>query len=60
VYEVNARTRVLRVVAVGLRRHIYEELASRLRRPSGDKAANEAGLARALRSLIVKGRGRIE
>lgn len=25
-----------------------------------DAAANEAGLARALRSLIVKGRGRIE
>jgi len=35
VYEIDSRARLLRVVAVGHRRHIYEELASRLRRPSG-------------------------
>ena len=31
VYEIDSRARVLRVVAVGHRRHIYEELTSRLR-----------------------------
>jgi mRNA interferase RelE/StbE len=35
VYEVDGRARVLRVVAVGQRRHIYEQLAARLRSPSG-------------------------
>jgi mRNA interferase RelE/StbE len=35
VYEIDSRARLLRVVAVGHRRHIYEEMASRLRRPSG-------------------------
>jgi mRNA interferase RelE/StbE len=33
VYEVDFRARVLRIVAVGHRRHIYEELTSRLRSP---------------------------
>ena len=33
VYEIDSRARVLRVVAVGHRRHIYEELASRLGSP---------------------------
>jgi mRNA interferase RelE/StbE len=35
VYEIDSRARVLRIVAVGHRRHIYEELASRLRPPAG-------------------------
>jgi mRNA interferase RelE/StbE len=33
VYEVDARKRTLRVVAVGHRRYIYEQLAARLRLP---------------------------
>jgi mRNA interferase RelE/StbE len=34
VYEIDSRARVLRVIAVGHRRHIYEEVAARLaRRP---------------------------
>jgi len=35
VYEVESNTRVLRVVAVGHRQHIYEQLAARLRPPPG-------------------------
>ena len=37
VYEIDSRARVLRIVAVGHRRHIYEELASRLRPSSGQR-----------------------
>jgi mRNA interferase RelE/StbE len=35
VYEIDSRSRVLRVVAVGHRRHIYEQVAARLGSPSG-------------------------
>jgi mRNA interferase RelE/StbE len=38
VYEIDSRARTLRVVAVGHRRQIYEELAARLRSPSGGEA----------------------
>jgi len=35
VYEIDSRARVLRVVAVGHRRHIYEQVAAGLRSRSG-------------------------
>lgn len=35
VYEIDSKARVLRVVAVDHRRHIYEDLAARFRAPSG-------------------------
>jgi mRNA interferase RelE/StbE len=38
VYTIDSRARVLRVVAVGHRRHIYEELASRLRPSRASRA----------------------
>src|SRR5205823_10998863 len=37
VYEIDSKARVLRIVAVGHRQHIYEELASRLRPSSGQR-----------------------
>jgi mRNA interferase RelE/StbE len=38
VYEVDSKKRLLRVVAVAHRRDVYEELATRLRSPSGGGA----------------------
>lgn len=35
VYGVDQKTRVIRLMAVGHRRHVYEELAERLRRTGG-------------------------
>jgi len=38
VYEIDSRARTLRVVAIGHRRHIYEQVAARLRPPSSGEA----------------------
>jgi mRNA interferase RelE/StbE len=36
VYAVDEKTRVIRLMAVGHRRHVYEELTERLRRTGGE------------------------